>query len=111
MIGLNSGLVVSLALPRFVQEFAEDSVTPFEVVDLVDCMSDDFIAVQLDSLVKLSWTQANMHISGFVIERSVDGGDWSSVATLTKTENTWSDSNILGGNLYTYRIDLSHIYS
>ena len=65
----------------------------------------DFKAVQEGTQVKLTWSQFNNQISGFVIERSVDGGAmWTSVATPSKTELTWSDSNLPGGKEYKYRL-------
>ncbi len=65
----------------------------------------NFTATQEGTLVKLTWSQSNTQITGFIIERSIDGGaTWSSVATPSKTELTWSDSNLPGGKEYKYRL-------
>ena len=64
----------------------------------------DFKAIQEGTQIKLTWSQSNTKISGFVVERSVDGSTWASVATPSKTELTWSDSNITGGKVHEYRI-------
>lgn len=64
----------------------------------------NFIAKQEGNVVKLTWSQSNTQISGFVIERSVDGSTWTSVTTPSKAELTWSDSNISGGKIHSYRI-------
>lgn len=65
----------------------------------------NFTAKQEGALAKLTWTQSNPQISGFVIERSIDGGaTWSSAATPSKSELTWSDSNITGGKEHKYRL-------
>jgi hypothetical protein len=64
-----------------------------------------FTTKQEGNLVKLTWTQSNTQISGFAIERSIDGGaTWSSVATPSKSELTWSDNNITAGKEHKYRL-------
>lgn len=54
--------------------------------------------------VKLSWKQDNLHISGFEIFRSVEGGVKTSVATPGKTETSWVDDKTTPGKVHEYYI-------
>jgi len=65
---------------------------------------DNFTAIQQGNLVKLTWSQNNTQISGFLIERSLDNGSWTFAATPSKEASTWNDTNIAGGKVHVYRI-------
>lgn len=98
-------LLIALFLLTFLSCENREWDNPFDP----DCPKElftpaNFTANQEGNLVKLTWTQSNNQISVFIIERSVDGGNWISVATPSKTELTWSDTKTTGGKFYTYRI-------
>lgn len=54
--------------------------------------------------VKLSWTQENLTINGFVINRSDNGGTAAEVARVDKSTLTWTDTKVSGGTKYDYII-------
>ncbi len=64
----------------------------------------DFKAVQAGNQINLSWEQVNANISGFVIERSIAGGSWVSVATPDKSTTNWADSNVIAGKVHEYHL-------
>ncbi len=64
----------------------------------------NFTAKQEGNLVKLTWNQSNTNISGFVVEKSMDGSVWTSAATPGKNETTWNDNSIQAGKIHYYRV-------
>ncbi len=60
------------------------------------------------SQINLSWT-AVVGISGFVLQRSADGGTtWASVATPTAATITYSDTGLTGDKQYKYRLSTTN---
>jgi uncharacterized protein (TIGR02145 family) len=103
---INSKLLLAFLLLAFFSCDNREWNNPFDP----DCPKElftpaGFISEQEGNLVKLTWTQSNTQISGFAIERSIDGGTtWSSVATPSKSELNWSDNNITAGKEHKYRL-------
>ena len=64
-----------------------------------------FKAVQQGNTIVLTWTQTNKKISGFRINRKVGSGSFSNVNTPGKSETTWTDSNLTGGQLHEYEME------
>lgn len=64
----------------------------------------NFKATQQDNTVKLTWSQLNNNISGFKIMRSINDVNWTEIGNLDKNIFTLTDSNISGGEKYTYKI-------
>lgn len=64
----------------------------------------NFKSEMLGTSVKLSWTQENMTINGFVINRSDNGGTAAEVARVDKSTLTWTDTKVSGGTKYDYTI-------
>jgi len=61
--------------------------------------------VQQGNSINLTWVQAVKNISGFRIERKIEGeATWTEIASPGKTISTWVDLSITGGKLYEYRI-------
>jgi hypothetical protein len=65
-----------------------------------------FISInQVDEAVVLEFYSKVTNFDSYVIERSVDNGAFSKVASPTKTSTSWTDNNITsGGKLHKYRI-------
>ena len=58
--------------------------------------------------VNLTWTDNATNETGFVIERSTDGINFSQIATPgpnSGTNGTYTDTTIAAGNTYTYRVN------
>ncbi len=64
----------------------------------------NFLVVQAENKLDLTWKQDNGNISGFKIERKVGTEDWSNVASPGKTALNWSDTDLKGGELHQYRL-------
>jgi len=65
----------------------------------------DFASVQQGNAINLSWVQAVKNISGFRIERKIEGETaWTEVVSPAKNISTWADPGITGGKIYEYRI-------
>ncbi len=64
----------------------------------------DFIAEQEGEQIKLSWSQPNLNISGFKIEKKIGAGNFTSVDTLEKGASTLSSNISEGGELYTFKL-------
>lgn len=64
----------------------------------------NFEAIQEENSINLTWSQSNNNISGFKIMRSTNDVTWTEIGNLDKNIFTWTDSNILGGEKYTYKI-------
>ena len=54
--------------------------------------------------VKLSWTQENLTINGFVINRSENGTSATEVARVDKSITIWTDTKVSSGLKYDYTI-------
>lgn len=65
----------------------------------------EFVSIQQGNAINLIWVQTVQNISGFRIERKIEGEiAWNEVVSPTKGISTWADSGITGGKLYEYRI-------
>ena len=64
--------------------------------------------VQAGPQVLLTWTDNAVNESGFLVERSVNGGAYALLATVGANNNTgtvsYTDMNVLPGTDYTYRV-------
>ena len=64
-----------------------------------------FASIQQGNAINLTWAQPIKNISGFRIERKIEGeATWTEVTSPAKTLNAWTDPGITGGKLYEYRI-------
>ena len=57
-------------------------------------------ASQLD----VTWTDASTNETGFKIERRRGSGSWSQIATAARNATTYTDSGLVSGAQYTYRV-------
>ena len=60
-----------------------------------------------DTRQNLSWTvtaTSARPISGFRITRSVNGGSWTNVASLSGGARSWADTSTTAGNVYRYNV-------
>jgi hypothetical protein len=64
----------------------------------------EFKSAMEGNAVKLSWTQANMQINGFVVNRSENDGTMAEVARIDKATKTWTDTKVAGGTKYNYQL-------
>ena len=54
---------------------------------------------------RLSWTDSSSNETGFVLQRSSNGGlTWSTVATLAANTSSYTDSGLRRGTTYQYRV-------
>ena len=56
------------------------------------------------SQVNLAWTPGGTNQTGYEIDRSTDGVNFSAVATLSASLTSYSDTGLAGGTAYSYRI-------
>ena len=55
--------------------------------------------------MRVTWTASpSSWGTTYRVSRSVNGGAWSSVATVAYGTNTWTDSSISGSTSYAYRV-------
>lgn len=53
----------------------------------------------------LNWIDKAFRDTGYQIQRSLTGvGSWSTIATIPKDSQTYTDTGVLGGNTYYYRV-------
>lgn len=65
----------------------------------------NLVAIAVSNItVKLTWTDNSSAESGFVIERKVAGGSFSSYDTVRANVTTWSSYNHVASTEYTYRV-------
>jgi FtsP/CotA-like multicopper oxidase with cupredoxin domain/fibronectin type 3 domain-containing protein len=55
-------------------------------------------------LIDLSWVDNSLDETGFVIERSTDGVNFSALATVVANVTAYNDVAVFGGFTYTYRV-------
>lgn len=52
----------------------------------------------------LTWADVSEYNTGTLVERSVDGGAYTQVANVNAGINTWTDTTLVNGKIYSYRI-------
>jgi len=57
-----------------------------------------------DAYLIVKWQDNSTNESGFEIERSVNGGAWSDLTTVSSNSTSYQDNSISQGNIYQYRI-------
>jgi hypothetical protein len=66
--------------------------------------SKPIITYEQNNSFKISWYDNDVNINGFVLEKSINNGEFYKVATLGKTVNIFNDADIDTSNSYSYRI-------
>jgi hypothetical protein len=62
-------------------------------------------AATASNRVNLTWTESSTNVTGFILQRSSDGGTtWSQIAQLSASSTSYTDRNVSGGKTYQYRI-------
>ncbi|MCL2645479.1 MAG: discoidin domain-containing protein [Phycisphaerales bacterium] len=60
--------------------------------------------VATTSMIHLTWTDNSSNETGFVVERSTDGINFSQVATLAKNTTSYDDTDLVTDSSYWYRV-------
>lgn len=55
--------------------------------------------------VNLSWRDNSSNETGFILQRSTNGGSWTTIVKLGVNATSFSDKTVNGGNTYSYRVD------
>ncbi len=61
--------------------------------------------------IKLSWQDNTSHETGYKLERKVDQGEFTLIATLGKDKVEYTDASINSGHVYTYRVKAYNSYT
>jgi uncharacterized protein (TIGR02145 family) len=61
-------------------------------------------ALQEGTRIKLTWNQKNNQITGFIISRNENNGNWTEVAKIPKSPTTYIHLSPVGGVQYGYQI-------
>ncbi len=56
----------------------------------------------LNYSVSLTWADNSAHETGFVVQRSADGGTWVTIATLPADTTAYTDASVSTGTTYYY---------
>jgi hypothetical protein len=62
------------------------------------------LTVSTSSAITLDWTDTNSVELGYIIERSDNSGGFERLATTAANTTTYTDTELSGGHLYTYRV-------
>lgn len=54
--------------------------------------------------VSMDWKDNSSNESGFTIERSIDGGPFSTLTTVSSNTTAYNDADVIRGEYYTYRV-------
>jgi FtsP/CotA-like multicopper oxidase with cupredoxin domain len=65
-------------------------------------------ALQAGPQIALSWVDNATNETGFVVERSVNGGSYATLTTAAANATTYTDSTVLPGTSYSYRVAASY---
>src|SRR2546421_12448870 len=61
-------------------------------------------AAQTETTINLAWTDNSSVEAGFVVERALDGVNFSPLATLPANTTTYHDAGLVEGAGYWYRV-------
>jgi subtilase family serine protease len=74
-------------------------------VGSVPAAPSSFTAVAAGSnRVNLSWNESSSNVTGFVIQRSTNGNNWTQIAKVGASATTYTDTTVKKGRTYYYRI-------
>lgn len=73
-------------------------------VILPDAPTDLTAALEIGPQITLNWTDLATNEMGYVIERDVDGGGFLLLTPLPANSNTYTDTSVVSGETYIYRI-------
>jgi fibronectin type 3 domain-containing protein len=85
------------ALDRGAFELVQATTAPAAPTGLAAAAADPFT-------INLSWTDNSSNESGFLIERSTDGTNFTQVASVSPNVRTYADTGRTTGTTYTYRV-------
>jgi subtilase family serine protease len=57
------------------------------------------------SQINLSWLESSTNVTGFYIQRSTNGANWTQIATVSGTTLSYSDKTVSRRKTYYYRVD------
>jgi phosphodiesterase/alkaline phosphatase D-like protein len=104
MKALNKYLLLIVVLLAF-NTCEKDPTNPFDSDTPKEIWTpSNFTAVQSEIQINLTWTQKELNISGFKIERKVGNQEWSNIATPGKTATAWTDNSLTGGVEHQYKL-------
>ncbi len=61
-------------------------------------------ALPASTSIGLTWTAAGSRVASYVVQRSVEGGTFATIATMGGTVGAFTDNAIVGGIRYNYRV-------
>ncbi|MFU8789553.1 MAG: M12 family metallo-peptidase [Methylobacter sp.] len=77
--------------------------TPATVVTAPNAPTN-LVAAAATSSIVLTWNDNATDESGFIVQRSTDGQSWSQVAALGQNAVSFTNSDLAGGQTYSYRV-------
>ena len=80
-----------------------NTINLVEVVALPEVPVQVSVTRDLEALV-LSWRSGGGQVDTYLVERAVNGGSWSQVASLNANQLAYEDLNIVYGDSYAYRV-------
>ncbi|MBI3902520.1 MAG: hypothetical protein HY306_06200 [Nitrosomonadales bacterium] len=72
-------------------------------VSLAPTRPSSVAAVAANTSVELSWVDSGITVSGYTIQRSVNGGAYAVLTTIGST-TSYSDTSVVAGSTYNYRV-------
>ena len=88
-----------LSCEKRVWENPFDSVTQKSIFT-----PSNLIASQIGLSINLTWTETNNLISGYIIEKQVENGIFTKIATLPKGTVNYIDFSTIAGKIHTYKL-------
>lgn len=69
-----------------------------------------FCSLASAATIELSWQDNSDDEDGFIVERRMNGGEWSVIATLDADVEIYQDKGLLRDTEYTYRVAAFHMF-
>jgi hypothetical protein len=76
----------------------------FEIITPLPTAPSNLNAEPGDGVVTITWSDNADNEDGFRVERRVDGGSWSEIATPGQNEESYTDNGVTNGTTYDYRV-------
>mgnify|MGYP001163297831 CR=1 FL=1 len=67
--------------------------------------------LQFGPQIALAWTDNANNETGFMVERSINGGAFAPIATLGANATTYPDTTVLAATTYSYRVKAVNLVS
>lgn len=99
------GTTYFIVVDGFQGDFGDFTISLVPTIPRTPVAPSDLVAMAVSSTqINLSWTDNSTDELGFHVERSLDGANFTEIATVNPNVTTYNDTGLMPGTTYFYRL-------